>query len=94
MIVIDKFAGLVTNASPYSIPAFAAVTQVNLQVISPGQLSVRLGMSAVTWSAISTAATTQSSSEVVRVFRAPCVGQERLLYQNAAGQVFEAKGPS
>lgn len=94
MIVIDKWAGLVTNISPYSLPPGAAATQVNLQVIVPGQLSVRPGMAAVTWSSVSVAATTQANSGVVRIFRAPCNGQERLIYQNAAGQIFEAKGPA
>lgn len=89
MIVIDKFSGLVTNASPYAIPATAAVTQVNLQCLAPGQLSVRPGMASVTWASHTGGATT-----VLRMFRAPCNNTERIIYQNAAGQVIAAEGPA
>jgi len=44
MIVIDKWQGLVTNASPYAVPPGAAVTQVNFQCLSPGAISVRMGV--------------------------------------------------
>jgi hypothetical protein len=47
MIRISKWPGLVTAASPYVIPAGAAVEQVNAQSSSPGQLTVRGGMGAV-----------------------------------------------
>ena len=48
MIQIDKWAGLVTNASPYSIPPGATVEQINVQCLVPGQLTVRPGMQPVT----------------------------------------------
>lgn len=89
MIVIEKWTGLVTNASPYVMPSGAAVTQVNLQVIVPGQISVRPGFVPVTWSSLSA-----GTSPVRRVFRAPCGQSERLIYQDAAGVVFSAAGPS
>jgi hypothetical protein len=44
MITIDKWAGLVTNASPYAIANGAAVTQVNMQCLAPGSLTVRSGV--------------------------------------------------
>lgn len=89
MIVIDKWVGLVTNASPYAIPSGAAVTQVNVQVIVPGQISVRPGMVNVTWSSL-----TGGTSPVRRVFRAPCGGSERLIFQDAAGVVYAGTGPA
>lgn len=88
MITIDKFAGLVTNASPYSIPPGAAVTQVNLQVISPGQLNVRPGSTTVSF-----ATHTGATTSIVKAFRYPRE-PESVVYQNSAGNIFVAKGPS
>jgi hypothetical protein len=44
---IEKWVGLVTAASPYSVPPGGAVEQNNLQVRKPGQLTPRPGMSLV-----------------------------------------------
>jgi hypothetical protein len=89
MITIEKWAGLVTNASPYSLPPGAAVTQVNLQVINPGQLVCRKGATAVTWG--TSAGTT---IPVVKAMRTPYGGVEKVIYQNSSGQVFVAENPS
>lgn len=88
MISIEQWAGLVTNASPYAIPPGAAVTQVNLQVISPGKVSVRPGMSAVSFSSHS--GTTQP---IICMFRYPRSG-ESVVYQNAAGQIIVGADPA
>lgn len=88
MIVIDKWAGLVTNASPYSIPPGAGVTQVNLQVISPGRLSVRPGTTSVSFSSH-----TGTTAPIIRAFRYPGT-TESVLYQNSSGAILVAKGPS
>lgn len=40
----SQWPGLVTNASPFAIPATAAVEQVNLSSAVPGQVEVRDGM--------------------------------------------------
>lgn len=88
MIIIDKWRGLATNSSPYSVPVGGAVTQVNLQVLTPGRVTPRPGMVAVTF-----ASSSGSTSAVRSMFRAPD-GTERLIYQNAAGQVYAATGPS
>ena len=86
--MIEKWAGLVTNASPYSIPPGAAVTQVNLQVISPGQIAARPGTTAVSFTSH-----TGSTQSIIRAFRYP--GQtESVLYQTASGSIRLAKGPS
>ena len=47
MITIQKWSGLITNASPYSLPGGACVSQVNLQCLRPGQIQCRQGMSTV-----------------------------------------------
>lgn len=88
MIVIDKWAGLVTNASPYAIPPGSGVTQVNLQVISPGRLSVRPGTTGVSFSSH-----TGSTQAIVSAFRYPG-NVESVLYQNAVGSILVARGPS
>lgn len=87
MIVIDKWAGLATNASPYTIPPGSAVTQVNLQAIIPGQIQVRPGMTTVSW-----AAHTGSTGAVVSAFRFQHSTQEHVVYQNASGLIYVAKG--
>lgn len=88
MIVIEKWAGLVTNASPYAIPPGAAVTQVNLQVIVPGQVSVRPGSTSVTFATHSGA-----TAAVVRMFRYPR-DSENIVYQNASGQIRVGRTPA
>lgn len=88
MISVEKWAGLVTNASPYSLPPGAAVTQVNLQALSPGQLTVRQGVAAVSF-----ASHTGSTQSIVRAF---CYPRETdsVVYQNSAGEVRVARSPS
>ena len=88
MIVVEKWAGLVTNASPYSLPPGAAVTQVNLQVINPGQIKVRPGLQAVSFSAHSA-----SASAVRSAVRYPG-SSDAIIYQNAGGSIRIARGPS
>jgi hypothetical protein len=89
MIVIDKWQGLVTNASPYALPPGAAVTQVNLQIISPGHLQVRGGVTSVSF-----ATHTATTSPVIQAFRFQHGATDHIVYQNALGQIFVAKGPS
>lgn len=88
MITIDKWLGLVTNASPYAIQSGAAVTQVNLQIVSPGQISVRPGGTEVSF-----ASHTGGTTGIWRVFRYPGVA-ESLVYQSQDGIVRVARGPS
>lgn len=88
MITIEKWAGLVTNASPYAIPPGSAVTQVNLQVISPGRLTVRPGFSAVSFASVSA-----SSSPIRTALRQPAA-TETVVYQTADGAIRVARGPA
>ena len=89
MIIIEKWAGLATNVSPYVIPPGAAVTQVNLQCLAPGQLSVRQGLASMSW-------TTHSGSSVpiTTLQRFQSGTLETVVYQNASGVLFYATGPS
>lgn len=85
MIVIDKWAGLVTNASPYSIPPGSTVQQVNLQCLVPGRLTARPGMQTITFtSADSTAAAVRSA------FRYQQGTSEHVVYQDADGRIYSS----
>jgi hypothetical protein len=88
MIPITEWPGLATNASPYAIPPGAAVTQVNLQALIPGQLSVRPGSAAVSFSSHA-----GSTHPVRRLFRYP-KAVDSVVYQNSNGQVIVGTGPS
>jgi hypothetical protein len=88
MIIIEKWSGLATNASPYALPPGAAVTQVNLQVLSPGRLTVRPGLAAVSFSSH-----TGATAPIRTALRCPG-SQEAVLYQNSDGVIFVARGIS
>lgn len=45
MILIDKWQGLFTNASPYAVPGGGFVEQTNVQCLRPGQIETRKGYS-------------------------------------------------
>lgn len=89
MISIEKWAGLVTNASPYAIPPGAAVTQINLQAISPGQLVVRPGLQAVTF-----AATVSATQPIISAFAYRRAGAVVVVHQDVAGNVFTTSAMS
>ena len=94
MITIEKWGGLATNASPYAIPPGAAVTQVNLQCIVPGQVSVRPGTLAMSFAATSgTTTATGTTAPIVSLFRYPRAA-ENIVYQNSSGRLFVARSPS
>lgn len=88
MISVEKWAGLVTNASPYALPPGSAVTQVNLQCISPGQLNVRPGTTSLAFTTH-----TGSTLPIVKAFRYPR-STEQIVYQNNAGKIIVGKGPA
>ena len=88
MITIEKWAGLVTNASPYSLPPGAAVTQVNLQSINPGQIVVRPGCVTVSF-----ASHAGAGQPIIRAFRYPRAS-DNIVYQNASGKIFVARTPT
>jgi hypothetical protein len=88
MITIEKWAGLVTNASPYSLPPGAAATQVNLQVINPGQLVVRQGSTTMSF-----VGHTGTTAPIIRAFRYP-LASENVVYQSSEGKLFIGRSPS
>ena len=81
MIAITEWGGLATNASPYSIPPGAAVTQVNLQCIAPGQLTVRPGLTAVSFTSH-----TGGTNPIRRAARYPH-STEDIVYQDSTGVI-------
>lgn len=89
MIVIDKWTGLVTNSSPYAKPPTAAATQVNLQSLAPGELVSRQGMTSVIFGTH-----TGSTQPVVQCVHYQHGTTPHIVYQNAAGLVYVAKGPT
>lgn len=89
MIVIEKWAGLVTNASPYALPPGAAATQVNLQVLNPGQITVRPGLVNVSWTTH-----TAGSTTIVKIANFQNSTFPQLVYQNATGAIYVAKAPT
>ena len=88
MIVIEKWPGLATNASPYAIPPGAAVTQVNLQVLGPGQLTTRPGEVVVSW-----ASHTAATAPIRAAVRFQHSTAETIVYQDASGSIYVARGP-
>lgn len=89
MIVIEKWAGLVTNASPYSLPPGAAVTQVNFQLLNPGQLTVRPGLVNVSF-----ATHTAGAQPIVTLVNYQHSTFPQVVYQNSSGGIYVGKGPA
>jgi hypothetical protein len=72
MIVIEKWSGLITNASPYALPGGACAVQTNLQCLRPGELRGRSGL---------TQAATVAAGQVVSAVRMPVGSTERVICQ-------------
>lgn len=89
MIVIGEWKGLVTNASPYSLPPTAAITQVNLQCLLPGELRTRSGLTSVSFTTHS-----GTTAPVVQVVHYQNGSVPNIVYHNSLGQIFVGKGPS
>jgi hypothetical protein len=86
MITVDKWLGLVTNASPYALPNGALTRQRNVQSASPGMLEVRQGTAAVTFSA-----TDVTTSPVRMLFRYQQGSTEHLVYEDSQGRIFSTR---
>lgn len=50
MITVEKWQGLITNASPYAVPGGGFVVQDNMQCLRPGQIECRAGYQVVSGS--------------------------------------------
>lgn len=72
MIVIEKWSGLVTAASPYALPGGAMVHQVNMQCTRPGQMQCRNGYS-------SFVSATDAPNAVVAIARYSAGTQDQLV---------------
>jgi hypothetical protein len=82
----DQWAGLVTKASPYILPAGAAVEQVNLALTIPGQLTTRDGMRKVVCTA--------SASNVLDCFPYDYNGTTVLFALTASGELVALPSPA
>lgn len=82
----DSWKGLVTQASPFSLPPGAAVEQVNLGVNIPGQLATRGGMRAI--------ASLPSVPAVVDVYPYEYEGKVFLMSLTAAGELVASESPA
>ena len=76
----EKWGGLLTYASPYSVPPGAAVTQINLTCSYMGQLTVRDGMQPLRFS-------NGSVSQCVDVSAYSYQGLSKLLVLDETGQL-------
>lgn len=83
MIIIDKWGGLATNASPYAVPPGAAVEQVNLQCIRPGQIEGRPGLEALTLGTY----TNSLNSTLISLYRIHGT-PERVLAKDSIGRLY------
>lgn len=72
MIVVEKWSGLITNASPFALPGGACSVQTNLQCVRPGEVRGRPGM---------TQAATVASGQVLAAVRMPTGSSERVIVQ-------------
>jgi hypothetical protein len=84
----ESWGGLITNASPFSLPPGAAVEQVNLPTNIPGQLTSRDGMRrvGVTEGATPVAAADAPRARSIIAFARS--GGTVLLIQDASGLAF------
>jgi hypothetical protein len=80
------WAGLVTNASPYAIPAGAAVEQTNIVTSTPGQLTSRGGMRPVSF--------TGAAPEIRDCYPYVFANIAKLIVLDAAGQVQALTSPA
>jgi hypothetical protein len=85
MITIQKWLGLVNNASPYMLPPGAMASQINLQSVIPGQLTCRSGLTLMTLSSADT-----SSQPIRSAFRYQKGTGEHMVYQDATGKIYSS----
>lgn len=87
MIELSEWTGLVTNASPYVLPPGAAIIQTNLQVINPGQLVVRGGLTSFPHDAQDV---DYSENTIVKMFRYQDNTGETIIYQDSTGRIYSS----
>jgi len=82
----QQWKGLVSKASPYLLEAGATQEQVNLHNKTPGQLEVREGMSAVTF-------TQEMTHSVLDLASYRTINQHTLLLLNTSGDLIASTQP-
>lgn len=80
------WGGLITNASPFALPAGAAVEQVNLSAHVPGQLSSRGGMRPV--------ATVGQQPPLLDIYPFDLDGKTHLVGLTASGELVALESPA
>jgi len=85
VITIDKWAGLVTNASPYVVPPGGSVVQINFQCLRPGELTSRLGQKMVT---VSGGTSGSTSRGIVEVYTTHAGTIATIVYCNVTGDIY------
>lgn len=83
---VESWAGLVTNASPFALPAGAAVEQVNLACHIPGQIQTRGGMRRV--------ACVEPADGVLDCYPVEFAGRTYLLALKSDGSVAALESPA
>ncbi len=79
MITIQKWSGLVTNASPYALPGGACVEQTNMQCLRPGQVQCRDGLTSLL----------TTSGRVLSAVRMPARSTQKVAMQVGGSIVLE-----
>lgn len=92
----SMWAGLVTNASPYAVPPGAAVEQVNLTTVTPGQLTSRGGMRPVAFAVPNVTPTTfaDATQEMRDCYPYVFGNAVKVLALNASGEVVVRDTPA
>lgn len=86
----ENWKGLITNASPYALPAGAATEQVNLQCHIPGQLITRGGMAP----AVTGVLATPIATEVRDLYPFRNAGTTKLVGLTPSGTLVAFSGPT
>lgn len=82
----NNWGGLITNASPFALPAGAAVEQVNITTEIPGQLTCRGGMRPV--------AAVGPRTEILDVYPFEYGGKTFLVGMTASGSLIALESPA
>jgi hypothetical protein len=85
MFTVQKWLGLVNNASPYALPAGSMIEQINLQSVIPGQLTCRRGLTTMSFTSADS-----SSLPIRSAFRYQNGTGEHLVYQDSSGKIYSS----
>lgn len=86
-----SFAGQVSNTDPHEVPKGAMIAQTNIGCQVPGQLTVRKGMRALSFTNATTAASTARVQTLIWFRRPEC---KYIVYTDGQGNVKAGRNPS